>query len=266
VNRMTVDLSNSKFLNVVFYGATTWVTGFKDDPQSEGGGKWKGQSFLTDDEAPACIEDPANNTFFSICSLKSIEGQVHRLNDNFSALHVVVLDDIGTKVSREVIVLEPSYRLKTSVKDGVPNYQIGYLLDVPCADLGKAKSLISKLTKNGFASDAGMGGVNRYARLPVGSNTKAAYGRPIRHELETFDSDLRYSMDEIAEAYEIDLHETGCSNDRDPFFDDRSGTKEWVTSIVTGDNYHDATLRLSEHFDLSLVMGQNHTGLLCPSS
>jgi hypothetical protein len=57
--------------------------------------------------------------------------------------------------------------------------------------------------------DPGMKGVTRYGRLPVGWNTKAKYierlGSPFVHQLEEWHPERRYSLQDIIEAFALEL-------------------------------------------------------------
>lgn len=80
---------------------------------------------------------------------------------------VLVLDDIGTKSA--VPAVAPSYILQTSIKDGQPNYQYGYLLqpyDV-ATPAGQAyyDACLVAAAKAGI-NDEGMRSATRVARLP----------------------------------------------------------------------------------------------------
>lgn len=80
---------------------------------------------------------------------------------------VLVLDDIGTKSA--VPAVAPSYILQTSIKDGQPNYQYGYLLQpydvaTPAGHAYYDACLVAA-AKAGI-NDEGMRSATRVARLP----------------------------------------------------------------------------------------------------
>ena len=87
----------------------------------------------------------------------------------FEGLHVVVLDDIGTKVSLNKIPkdLVPNYIIETS--EG--NFQYGYVLQEPIRSLEHAEALI-QLIYNSKLSDEGGKLPNKIVRLPCGINGK----------------------------------------------------------------------------------------------
>lgn len=67
--------------------------------------------------------------------------------------------------------------------------------------------IASGLTADG--ADPGMNGVTRYGRLPVGMNGKAKYvdrgGRRFVQRVAIWSPEIRYSVDEIAEAYGVNM-------------------------------------------------------------
>jgi hypothetical protein len=121
------------------------------------------------------------------------DGVVYRRKENFAACHVIMVDDVGTKVPEYRLELGPSYQFETSPG----NHQVGYLLDPPEIDRAKVERLLDEMVRSGLAmdgADPGMRGVTRYARLPVGWNNKAKYverlGAPFVHQIVTWEPGL----------------------------------------------------------------------------
>jgi hypothetical protein len=87
----------------------------------------------------------------------------------FDRLHVIVLDDIGTKARAEDLPegLTPTYIIESS--EG--NYQYGYVLETPIDNLDAAKALVAIMYEAGIA-DAGGKMPNKLVRLPEGINGK----------------------------------------------------------------------------------------------
>jgi hypothetical protein len=87
----------------------------------------------------------------------------------FERLHVVVLDDIGTKGQAADLPedLKPTYIVESS--EG--NFQYGYVLETPIDNLDSAKALVSIMYEAGIA-DAGGKMPNKLVRLPEGVNGK----------------------------------------------------------------------------------------------
>jgi hypothetical protein len=203
-------ITNAAFLSTVFSktpdGASAWVTGFAEDPHVADRRRWHGRAVVED--LPWCIK-PHHNNFFAISSFRpGPDGVVHRRKENFAAGHVIMVDDVGTKTPEHRLELDPSYLIETSPG----NHQAGYLLDPPEADRAKVERLLDELVRSGLArdgTDPGMKGSTRYARLPVGWNSKAKnverLGSPFVHQIVTWEPGLTYTVDEIAKAYGLDL-------------------------------------------------------------
>ena len=105
----------------------------------------------------------------------------------FNRFHVLVLDDIGTKVPEDKIpeTFEPTYIIETS--EG--NFQYGYVLENPLTVLGQAEALVQLAYNAGF-SDAGGKMANKLVRLPGGVNGKK--GDPGKFHVKLVKSDGPY--------------------------------------------------------------------------
>ena len=93
---------------------------------------------------------------------------VGRGRKNLKRYHCLVLDDIGTKGKPPPI--EPSWKITTSIADGIQNQQWGYMLD-PGDDWGRYEALVEWCAAQGWA-DAGAGGSYRLMRVPGSANLK----------------------------------------------------------------------------------------------
>ena len=96
-------------------------------------------------------------------------GALYNRQALFERLHVIVLDDIGTKGSVRNLPenLIPTYIVESS--EG--NYQYGYVLETPIDNLDAAKALVTIMYDAGIA-DAGGKMPNKLVRLPEGINGK----------------------------------------------------------------------------------------------
>jgi hypothetical protein len=103
------------------------------------------------------------------CKPHPLTGKLHNRKSLFKQFHVLVLDDIGTKVPIEKIPeeLEPTYIIESS--EG--NFQYGYVLDEPIEVMEEAKALVQLAYEGGF-SDAGGMMPTKLVRLPGGRNGK----------------------------------------------------------------------------------------------
>lgn len=97
------------------------------------------------------------------------EGLLRNRNDQFSRFHVVVLDDIGTKIPLDALPenFEPTYIVETS--EG--NFQYGYVLETPIADFLQAKTLIELVAQAGLTDKGGLL-VAKEVRCPEGIHGK----------------------------------------------------------------------------------------------
>lgn len=97
------------------------------------------------------------------------DGKVYNRKSQFAGLHVVVLDDIGTKIDVDSLPEElvPNYIIESSKG----NYQYGYVLAEPIRDIALADALIHLVYTSGF-SDSGGKLATKAVRLPAGVNGK----------------------------------------------------------------------------------------------
>ena len=103
-----------------------------------------------------------------------------RARANCREAWLFVLDDIGTKSSTPAV--EPSYKMVTSIKDGVENYQWGYFLEPfdVSTDYGVAYyEGACRAAGEAGISDPGMRGVYRICRVP-GSLHSSGFRAEIR--------------------------------------------------------------------------------------
>jgi hypothetical protein len=170
-----------------------------------------------------------NNNYFSVgmfgtrppASRAKDDKGTDRCNAAFEALHVLAIDDVGTKVDAARVrdmLGEPSWQLETSPA----NYQWGYKLDPVVTDLALVKlvqhQLVDVLLGQRRARDPGQNNVGRYMRLPFGTNGKAAYApggfktkltaSSWKRTLE-LDKDLLLKLDQAWSQLPADPRDTG---------------------------------------------------------
>lgn len=156
------------------------------------------------------------------------DGKLYNRKALFSALHVVVLDDIGTKVSKDKIpaAFIPSYILETS-KD---NFQYGYVLAEPVEDLAAAEALIQLVYESG-CSDEGGKMPNKLVRMPEGVNGKQGKGGFVSRL--TADNDVVYTPQEILDALNLNTEWAEVLKDADSVTKKRAsrsiGATPWAT-------------------------------------
>ena len=230
----STDLSNLQFLTAIFgdYALAAHVTGFIESPGELprlglnhywGGNAWYKRP----------LEDPTHNNFFVVSTFhQEPDGTHRRRKGSFAAGFCMMIDDVGTGPGSKIepfmlgslmVELRPSWVLMTSPD----NYQYGYIFDTPIMDRGKVEALLKGFVAKGLVdggADPGMLGVTRYGRMPVGSNTKAAYGGNFQHVLTEWNPGLRYNIDVLAANFDINLldyypEETDYGSALDPALD-----------------------------------------------
>lgn len=97
------------------------------------------------------------------------DGTVYNRKSLFERMHVLVLDDIGTKIPRDSIPdsLKPTYIVQSSAG----NEQWGFVFEEPIDNLDDAQMLVSVCYSSGF-TDTGGNTANKLVRLPCGFNMK----------------------------------------------------------------------------------------------
>lgn len=210
-----ISVSNEIFLQAIFGvdWKTAHVTSFTEDPnnipQHRRGICWGGHYI------GGRILRPGNQ-YYTVSLFDIFNGKAVRQKAYFAAFHVLVIDDVGEKVSVDRLesLPRPNYILNTSAD----SQQWGWILSKPCRDFQKATNLLDGFVKLGITpdfKDPGMKGVTRYVRLPEGHNSKAnrfVDGKPYKCKLVHWDPDgERHTIEQLADAFGIDLDVKGKS-------------------------------------------------------
>ncbi|MBT4017630.1 MAG: hypothetical protein HOE62_06745 [Alphaproteobacteria bacterium] len=207
------DVTNLNFICALFHtvskGALLWGTSFTQPPDEAPNSVWYG-GVLTFRKLTGRNNFTSGkaNVFYTVSSFfPDDDGNSSRSKPYFAAAHVITVDDVGDGPSAKIpwnrIKLPGSIVIETSPG----NCQVVYILLVPITDANLFDRIIDALIHQGLAekSDPGMKGVTRYARLPVGTNNKTKYDPPHRHVLKEWQPDLRYSVEDIIDAYGLYL-------------------------------------------------------------
>ena len=198
-----VDIDNISFLNEIYRGRADDARGMyvssAGNPNDTSSFSWAAQPFSTE-----TIINKNNNNYFSLSSYTPNEnGEFKRQKKHFSALHVIVLDDVGTKVALDEITLEPSYKIETSQN----NFQYGYILKDSITDRKIADQLMKAIIDKGL-SDSGAGGPTaRLARLPVAINGK--HDPSFECRLTHWNKELKYIIEDLVSGFSLDLTKAG---------------------------------------------------------
>ena len=187
-----------KLLNICPDNKRPLFCSFKQDPDN---GYWGAKKISN--SLLKRLYRPSNQNRYTTVSVFEDD---RRRKAEFTAMIAVMIDDPGTKVPFENIVLPPTYWLETSPG----NYQAWYFLAEPITDRAYAESIVNAMVAQGLAidgTDPGMKGVTRYGRLPGGWNNKESLKTP--HRVTAYE-DTRgcnyYTAEQIIEAYELDLN------------------------------------------------------------
>ncbi len=147
------------------------------------------------------IDPPADhNNYFSLAAFRPDEaGKYRRQKSRFQALHAVMLDDVGTKVSEDRLTLPPSWLLETSPG----NCQAGYLFKEPLTDGGVADRLMDAIVASNLCDPGANGPRARLARLPVAVNGKHA--PPYACRMLQWSPELRYTVEELVDGLQLEM-------------------------------------------------------------
>lgn len=190
-----LKLTNAEFIAVIFpnlpEGARPIVTAKDGDPNAGG--------WLAHDAAKiASICTADRNTYFNCASVyPTSEGELRAKKDQAAAYHVLVLDDVGTKVDRNLLpAVTPTWELETSPG----NFQVGFALNPPVADLDLVEEVQQLIVEAGLC-DKGAKGITRWARLPNGCNGKTKHAGPDGEAfscmLRAWNPDVSYDLPEL---------------------------------------------------------------------
>lgn len=183
--------------------ARIMMCAFRGDPADDDPGKWRAR-VLNDITQ---IDDRANIYLCVSAMRRNARGEFRRRKENFAGGLCLMVDDLGTGPGAKqplstIDKLKPTALIETSPD----NYQAVYMFDRLETDEAKFNALIRAFIYGCLLSPAnsGMDGVNRVFRPPAGINGKRKYGGwTVR--LTDWNPDARYSVERIAEAFELQL-------------------------------------------------------------
>jgi len=194
---------NNEFLLTVFgdnlSDARPVVVSFKGNPVSIPSKVWSGRPWHGNCDVTSNIPAEANN-YFSLAVFKPDEaGRYRRLKARFHALHAVMLDDVGTKISMDRLTLQSSWLIETSPG----NCQAGYLLHEPLTDGLAADRLMNAIIAVGLCDPGANGPRARLARLPVAVNGK--HSPPFACRMLMWSPELRYTVEELVDGLQLEM-------------------------------------------------------------
>lgn len=181
-------MDNREFLEFLFRGLpdeqAPLLCSFRTDPLRMG--RWSAYPWR-----PSVGWDERDNNFVTLSSFTPMpDGRYKCKAPHFAELRFIMLDDVREP---ESLGLRPTYCVETSPG----NHQVGYALE-RAPELSDRHNAGHMLTELGRAlGNLGAVNVTRWARLPVGTNTKAMYGEGgFRHRLVWFEP-VRHSWQSV---------------------------------------------------------------------
>jgi hypothetical protein len=252
-------MRNSEFLSAVYgrlkndYG---WTTSFASDPGTAPGSLWLGSAWTGTDDQKAVIDQRAeDNNYYSVGVCYAREGDKRRSKEVFGRLAVLMADDISP-VGLDDLVGGYSYALETSKG----NYQVGVLLDPADSDTRNAPlidAVLRAMGAGGFVkADSSGNNPVRYARLPVGTNTKKRDTGMFSQKLLFCNLDEVYTLADAVRTFSLDLDVIKRGMETPKTKIEATGdASDLVKAIITPNledrDYHDPLLKLSA----SLIAG-----------
>jgi len=246
-------MRNSEFLSAIYgrlrddYG---WTTSFASDPSDAPPSVWAGSSWAGSSAQKTIIDQRGeDNNYFCVSVMLPKDGQKRRSKDNFGRLAVLLADDADLKALNGA----SSYALETSPG----KFQIGILLDAEDEDT-KNQTLIDAvlhaMAADGLiAADPSGNNPVRYARLPIGTNTKKRETGLWSTRLLFCNLDEVYSLADAVATFGLDLDsiKRGLSAPK-PKPEGTGDAVDLFKAIINPNleerSYHDALMKLSASF------------------
>lgn len=257
-------MHNSAFLSALYgelgpnqYG---WTTAFASDPNKANPTVWGGNAYLgTDNEAAIIDRRQEDNTFYCVAVLKTDGDKRLRNKETFDRLAVLLADDIDPNELNAM----PSFVIQTSPHKS----QVGVLIDPDdedARDLPLIDAILQRMAADGlYTGDPSGNSATRYARLPVGSNTKARAEGPFATQLLKAKMGY-YSLRDACATFGLDLDDirqsAGKAKIETQIKTSSGDSSELYKALINPDltqrAYHDALLKLSS----SMVASGMHRG------
>ena len=246
-------MRNSEFLSAIYgrlrddYG---WTTSFASDPSDALPSVWAGSSWAGSSAQKTVIDQRSeDNNYFCVSVMLPKDGQKRRSKDNFGRLAVLLADDADLKALNGA----SSYALETSPS----KFQIGILLDAEDEDTKNQPlidAVLHAMAADGLiAADPSGNNPVRYARLPIGTNTKKRETGLWSTRLLFCNLDEVYSLSDAVATFGLDLDaiKRGLSAPK-PKPEGTGDAVDLFKAIINPNleerSYHDALMKLSASF------------------
>ena len=246
-------MRNSEFLSAIYgrlrddYG---WTTSFASDPSNAPPSVWAGTSWAgTESQKVVINKRGEDNNYFCVSVMLPKDGQKRRSKDNFGRLAVLLADDADLKALNGA----SSYPLETSPS----KFQIGILLDAEDEDTKNQPlidAVLHAMAADGLiAADPSGNNPVRYARLPIGTNTKKRETGLWSTRLLFCNLDEVYSLSDAVATFGLDLDsiKRGLSAPK-PKPEGTGDAVDLFKAIINPNleerSYHDPLMKLSASF------------------
>jgi len=179
---------------------------FRGDPNSDIYGKWRARTLRR-----ASMVDELANVYLCVSAMKqNSRGEWRRRKENFAGGLLLMIDDVGDGKGSKFPLSTLSALTPTAlVETSAGNFQATYFFDTLIEDIELFDALIRSFIERQFlGNDTGQAGVNRVFRPPAGINGKPRHeldGQPWKVALSEWRPELRYSVQQIAEAFDLKL-------------------------------------------------------------
>lgn len=199
-----IQVSNADFVNGIFLdipmGAQVLSCVLEGDPERANSWGAMPKEALFSASAPGC------NTYVNSGTFRpDHRGELKAKRNNCAACHVLLLDDLGSKIPLERVSHFPlSFLNETSPG----NYQGGIILERPETDLDKVDRIHRALIAAGLCDPGAGGPSTRWLRASLGVNGKAKYlhnGLPFQCQLRVWNPAARYSLEAIRDGFELSM-------------------------------------------------------------
>ena len=203
-----VVVSNAEFIAAVFRhlpeGAFPAVCSKEGNPDLGG---WVATRA---DREGISLPDGANNYVNCSSFCLSDDGAFKARKEQSAACHYLMLDDLGTKVPLDLL---NGFELSWLIETSPGNFQGGILFSELITDGAVVELLLKALIKAKLCDPGSSGPQTRWARLPVGINGKLKHanvdGTPFRCRLEAWRPEVRYSLQDIVDHFQLNLDLAG---------------------------------------------------------
>lgn len=246
-------MRNSEFLSAVYgrlrddYG---WTTSFASDPGEAPPSVWSGSSWSGSESQKIVINKRGeDNNYYSVGVMNARGGNKRRAKEFFTRLAVLLADDLSAAALND-LVGGYSYALETSRG----NYQVGVLLDPAdpdTKDLLVIDAVLQAMGASGYIkADSSGNNPIRYARLPVGTNTKKREDGLFTTRMLFSKLDEVYTLADAVATFGLDLDaiKSGIAAPK-PKPEGTGDAVDLIKAIITPNleerSYHDPLMKLS---------------------